>query len=54
MMRSEDQIKSKINELQMTMNKMKTADNQEVVDQLQIRIEMLEWVLNAPTAKYHV
>lgn len=54
MMRSEDQIKSKIIELQITMDKMKTADNQEVVEQLQIRIEMLEWVLNAPTAKYHL
>lgn len=53
-MRSEDQIKRKINELRMTMQRIQEAGNQEMVNELQMRIEMLEWVLNAPTEKYHV
>jgi hypothetical protein len=54
MMRSEDQIKRKINELRMTCQRIEAAGNQEAADQVLIRIEMLEWVLNAPTEKYHV
>lgn len=53
-MRSEDQIKRKIIELQMTMQQMQAAGNQDVANQFQMRIEMLEWVLNAPVEKYHV
>lgn len=45
-MRTEDQIKTKLNQLKQIQKKFNTAE-------IMARIEILEWVLNAPTEKYH-
>ncbi|GGF84725.1 hypothetical protein GCM10010912_32380 [Paenibacillus albidus] len=64
-MRSENQIKSKINELTLQQRSLESrlaplAEQDPQRNQLQIQMErtedmimMLEWVLNAPAGKYH-
>jgi len=51
-MRSEDQIKRMIIQLQQMMQRLDPAQEQEIKE-IRGKIEMLEWVLDAPTGKYH-
>ncbi|WP_202556065.1 hypothetical protein [Paenibacillus silvestris] len=52
-MRSEDQIKRMINQLEQTAQRLNSADNEEEINAIRSKIEILEWVLNAPVGKYH-
>jgi polyhydroxyalkanoate synthesis regulator phasin len=52
-MRSEDQIKRMINQLEQTAQRLNFADNAEEINAIRSQIEILEWVLNAPVGKYH-
>lgn len=52
-MRSEDQIKRMINQLEQTAQRPSSADNAEEINAIRSKIEILEWVLNAPAGKYH-
>jgi hypothetical protein len=52
-MRSEDQIKRMINQLEQTVQRLNSADNAEEIKTIRSQIEILEWVLNAPVGKYH-
>lgn len=52
-MRSEDQIKRMIHQLEQTAQRLSSADNAEEVTAIRSQIEILEWVLNAPIGKYH-
>jgi hypothetical protein len=52
-MRSEDQIKRMINQLEQTAQQLNSADNEEEINVIRAKIEILEWVLNAPVGKYH-
>jgi replicative DNA helicase len=53
-MRSEDQIKRMVNQLEQTMQRLNSADNTEEINEIRAKIEILAWVLNAPVGKYHV
>lgn len=53
-MRSEDQIKRMIIQLQQLQSNLHNEENKIEREAIQGKIEMLEWVLNAPVEKYHV
>ncbi|WP_198957469.1 hypothetical protein [Paenibacillus selenitireducens] len=53
-MRSEDQIKRMIIQLEQTKQRLESVHESNELREIVARIEMLEWVLNAPTGKYHV
>ncbi|MEB3103131.1 hypothetical protein [Ferviditalea candida] len=56
-MRTESQIKRKLNELLMQKRSLEAVGDQAAEDQiarLEDQILLLEWVLNEPTGSYHV
>ncbi|CAM3610698.1 hypothetical protein [Marinicrinis lubricantis] len=59
-MRTENQIKRKLNELIVRRNTLKDslpeveASSHPVLGQLEDQIMLLEWVLNEPTGSYHM
>ncbi|MBA2938590.1 hypothetical protein HZF08_09755 [Paenibacillus sp. CGMCC 1.16610] len=52
-MRSEDQIKRMMHQLEQMVQRLNPADNADEIKEIRAKIEMLEWVLNAPVGKYH-
>lgn len=55
-MRTENQIKRKLNELIMRKESLRSKDDAaaaEQIDRLEEQIMLLEWVLNEPTGSYH-
>ncbi|MBP1964201.1 hypothetical protein [Paenibacillus aceris] len=52
-MRSEDQIKRMIHQLEQTAQQLNSEDNAEEIIEIRSKIEILEWVLHAPGGKYH-
>ncbi|WP_282940111.1 hypothetical protein [Paenibacillus sp. RC67] len=52
-MRSEDQIKRMIIQLQQRLQRLDTVQNTDEINETKARIEILEWVLDAPEGKYH-
>ena len=56
-MRTEDQVKRKLNELMMQKKSLESNENESLKAQI-IRLEdqimLLEWVLNNPIGSYHV
>ncbi|PWW00696.1 hypothetical protein DFQ01_11249 [Paenibacillus cellulosilyticus] len=53
-MRSEDQIKRMIVQLQQLQRNLHSEENAIELEAVNGKIEILEWVLNAPVEKYHV
>lgn len=53
-MRSEDQIKRMIIQLQQMIRRLNPARDQGEIREIRGKIEILEWVLDAPSGKYHV
>lgn len=55
-MRTENQIKRKLHELNTRKESLKSRDDTaaaEQIDRLEEQIMLLEWVLNEPTGSYH-
>jgi hypothetical protein len=52
-MRSEDQIKRMIIQLKKLVEQLDSERNQEEIGLIRGKIEILEWVLDAPAGKYH-
>jgi hypothetical protein len=52
-MRTEDQIKRKINELKVLLDRAENTNQVLLYTVCDSQIEILDWVLNNPTEKYH-
>lgn len=52
-MRSEDQIKRMIIQLEQMMQRLDQTHDQDELKEIRGKIEILEWVLDAPAGKYH-
>ncbi|MFC5650944.1 hypothetical protein ACFPYJ_17885 [Paenibacillus solisilvae] len=52
-MRSEDQIKRMIIQLKQMEERLEPALNKDEINDTRGKIEILEWVLDAPVGKYH-
>lgn len=52
-MRTEDQVKRMMNQLEQTVQRLDSAENADEIKDIRSKIEILEWVLNAPIGKYH-
>lgn len=52
-MRTEDQVKRMMNQLEQTVQRLDSTENADEIKDIRSKIEILEWVLNAPIGKYH-
>lgn len=52
-MRSEDQIKRMMIQLEQMVQRLDEAHNSNEINEIKAKIEILEWVLDAPAGKYH-
>ncbi|WP_156043456.1 hypothetical protein [Paenibacillus sp. UNC451MF] len=52
-MRSEDQIKRMVIQLEQMVQRLDPEKNLEELNEIRAKIDILEWVLDAPVGKYH-
>ncbi|MCM3271612.1 hypothetical protein [Paenibacillus elgii] len=52
-MRSEDQIKRMMIQLEQMVQRLDEVHNENEINEIKAKIEILEWVLDAPAGKYH-
>ncbi|NQX67443.1 hypothetical protein HQN90_15080 [Paenibacillus alba] len=52
-MRTQDQIKRMVNQLEQTLKQLNEVENRGEINEIRAQIEILEWVLDAPVGKYH-
>lgn len=52
-MRSVDQIKRMMIQLEQMMQRLDADKNAEEISEIRAKLDILEWVLDAPTGKYH-
>ncbi|GAA4847960.1 hypothetical protein GCM10023310_27580 [Paenibacillus vulneris] len=52
-MRSEDQIKRMVIQLEQMLQRLDTDKNRDEIKEVHAQLQMLQWVLDAPAGKYH-